>query len=368
MLAKSQKIRGFDGIRGWAALAVVLHHTWIGHRSLGGMAVDLFFVLSGFLICGILHTARKRVDAAHTTIATELLHFWINRGLRIFPLYYCALALMLFVGVAFRVFPDLVHDAIWYVLYLQDFLIAFVTNDFGSFSHTWTLAIEQQFYVLFGVLMLCIPARRHLALLAATAAAVFAATFWTRSALPIPGRFVLPAPGFLPILAGGITAIIFSNKESTSDGRNGIAATFFCTVIVVLALLPSPRIAAHVPYWDIIPLIIISVSGSALLVQIAKNQNSIVTAILDMPASRWLGDLSYGIYVIHYPVRQALWLLPVQLGPFQTFAVVLPVTLALAQASRMLIERPALAMKYRVRRPKAWQITPSVQETARCDY
>jgi peptidoglycan/LPS O-acetylase OafA/YrhL len=158
-----------DGLRGLAILLVLFHHMRIlagstvcdqlvsGLMNGGWIGVDLFFVLSGFLITGILYDARQR--------GRYFLNFYARRTVRIFPLYYAVILLMLVVV------PQLSHpvlarlgrvtgDEPWYWLYLSNFLIAFR----GTFPSTvldvsWSLAIEEQFYLLWPAIVLCCERR-----------------------------------------------------------------------------------------------------------------------------------------------------------------------------------------------------------------
>src|SRR5436190_1183897 len=142
-----------DAIRGVAILMVIFHNQTPKYPSLhlqrifanGWMGVDLFFVLSGFLITGIL------IDAPHS--ADYFGNFYARRCLRIWPLYY-ALLLFMFVVIP-RVQPASAVDLFersspwWsYPLFLQNFLVRIPTNAAGPLAVTWSLAIEEQFYLV----------------------------------------------------------------------------------------------------------------------------------------------------------------------------------------------------------------------------
>jgi peptidoglycan/LPS O-acetylase OafA/YrhL len=150
--AASKRIPQLDAIRGVAILLVILHNQREQYPSLhlqgvfanGWMGVDLFFVLSGFLITGIL------VDTKHTD--GYLKNFYARRCLRIWPLYYSVIFFMFVVVPFLR--PSDAHTLVessspwWaYPLFLQNFLIPIPTNGAGPLGVTWSLAIEEQFYL-----------------------------------------------------------------------------------------------------------------------------------------------------------------------------------------------------------------------------
>jgi peptidoglycan/LPS O-acetylase OafA/YrhL len=214
----------------------------------------------------------------------------------------------------------------------------------------WTLAVEQQFYILFGAVMLVIPARRHLVFLLLALVIAFAGALWALYALPFPGKYIVPFNGFVSIICGGIASIWMGGKEAVLPERsNSILSLACCAVLVGLALLRENP--TFIPNFDVLALIGVSIFSAVLFVEITRNQSGIVTRVLDVPVLRWLGGLSYGIYIIHGVVRDVTLTHFHMYSSVRTFAVVTAVTLVLAQMSRILIELPALRMKYKSGRP-----------------
>ena len=154
-----------DGVRALAILAVMALHAVSGHPSgnpivgaiagIGWCGVDLFFVLSGFLITGTL------IDTKGTPRA--LINFYLRRVLRIFPLYYTALILYFFViPAAASLFGRLQHfqphEQIWYWSYLCNWSPSLgMAHD--QLAHFWSLSIEEQFYVVWPLLILTLSGR-----------------------------------------------------------------------------------------------------------------------------------------------------------------------------------------------------------------
>jgi peptidoglycan/LPS O-acetylase OafA/YrhL len=157
-----------DTLRCFAVLGVLVSHLWwqsplpwiFAPLSWGHMGVQLFFVLSGFLITGILLDGRRRVDAGETTPRFFARQFYARRFLRIFPVYY--LTLVVLVALDFGRVRDFAPILFGYVsnLYVS------VTGEWiGHFSHLWSLAVEEQFYVVWPFLILLLPRRMFLPLL-----------------------------------------------------------------------------------------------------------------------------------------------------------------------------------------------------------
>src|SRR5262245_10664845 len=158
-------IPALDGIRGIAILLVLLFHFGqyghglpypavfvdkLFHRicQIGWVGVDLFFVLSGFLITGILYDSKGRNHYFR--------NFYVRRCLRILPLYY--FSLILFLIVLPKLFPlhtgfrSLRQDSFWYWTYLSNVRVAYRGWDsFGVLDHFWSLAVEEQFYLLWPI-------------------------------------------------------------------------------------------------------------------------------------------------------------------------------------------------------------------------
>jgi peptidoglycan/LPS O-acetylase OafA/YrhL len=146
-----------DGLRALAVSGVVVSH-FIPESSrylnAGGMGVRLFFVLSGFLITGILLEARASVDDGERTVGTQLRRFYLRRFLRLFP----ALALVIVCAWIAGV-PEMRRSALWHASYLSNVYFARLGHFDGSVSHLWTLAVEEQFYLFWPLLLFLVPRR-----------------------------------------------------------------------------------------------------------------------------------------------------------------------------------------------------------------
>src|ERR1700722_12473750 len=135
-----------DGLRAYAALAVLAYHTTIACFWPGWVGVHFFFVLSGFLITGILLKSKEASNYFKV--------FYARRFLRIFPVYYLVLLSVIIVAV---IAGRNIQSVWYYVFYVQNFKLAYHNWDISTFpkwlNHTWTLAIEEQFYIFFPLLV-----------------------------------------------------------------------------------------------------------------------------------------------------------------------------------------------------------------------
>jgi peptidoglycan/LPS O-acetylase OafA/YrhL len=149
-------IRSLDGVR-FLAVTMVLADHWSGDRlgfPASYLGVCMFFVLSGFLITGILMEARKKDEALGRGHGFSLKQFYIRRTLRIFPLYYLVLLILFVLNV------EKVRDKIvWLATYMTNNYMAVYHRWMGSVDHLWSLAVEEQFYLFFPFLILFLPFR-----------------------------------------------------------------------------------------------------------------------------------------------------------------------------------------------------------------
>ncbi len=140
-----------DGLRAIAVMAVVFQHFapsgWSKVIPWGGLGVTLFFVLSGYLITGILLKGREEPGM--------LRHFYIRRALRIFPVYYATLLIAALLAI-----PPVRETFWWHAFYLSNVLFALKNSYFGAVSPFWSLAVEQHFYLIWPWVVLFVPRKR----------------------------------------------------------------------------------------------------------------------------------------------------------------------------------------------------------------
>jgi peptidoglycan/LPS O-acetylase OafA/YrhL len=308
---RSARIPELDGLRGAAILGVMLFHytpvsgplrVLAGVFQAGWIGVDLFFVLSGYLIAGILLDTVGRPHYYR--------NFIVRRCLRIFPLYYACLAL--YAAIAYFPHPvvwkEYVGTARWYLGYLGNFQV-FAQNQWPGLSlltPLWSLQIEEQFYLLFPLLVWALP-RRTLAFTLAGAAAL-APILRTALALALPanraGTYVL-APCRMDALAlGGLIAIVRREWPEALKARwigwaAGLSGAACCALLVFVANTPwsTPMRTAGFSALD--------VGFAGLVAKLAGPKPRALTAIFRARTLVWVGTISYGLYLLHIPAPMA---------------------------------------------------------------
>ena len=272
-----------DGLRAIAALMVMVFHfgpiNYFPHIIIFGQTgVDLFFVLSGFLITTIL------LQSPHGDWS-EVRKFYIRRSLRIFPLYYGSLFVLIAVGWA---------APLWYWFYLQNFPLAFAQIYLGP-THYWSLAVEEQFYLVWPFLVLFWPRRR----LAAAMWAAVAVAIALRMAL-VPTHFIwfVFTPTRLDGLAGGGLLALLYLRGSLGRAKGRMAGL----LVFAIGLLAVQAATSHGNglYW----VEVTKFSASALLYAcviglLITTKESPIHKFLRSSPMRGLGRVSYGLYVYH---------------------------------------------------------------------
>jgi peptidoglycan/LPS O-acetylase OafA/YrhL len=346
-----------DGIRGVAVLAVVLLHA--GVLPWGWIGVDIFFVLSGFLITGILLDAKA---AGHTGWPTYVQPFYIRRSLRILPLAYAALVFVFLVAPWFGVLGRVpAREQVWYWAYISNWWFWPRSDASWQLSHFWSLAVEEQFYWSWPWIVLATS--RHG--LGRISVALFVLAPVLRLLL-----FLVPHPAAIGhmyenvtplrmdgLVAGALLAVVARGEGGL--GRWRAAATrilpFAALVFTMIQLLPLPDGIAYVVRYTVLTA---AIAASIALVLV--NPTSVTHQWLSAHWLRWLGTVSYGIYVIHFPIT--LWLHSHRAGIVTSVVGTLALTLALAATSWYAFERPILALKRRLAVP-----APRATGTGRLD-
>jgi peptidoglycan/LPS O-acetylase OafA/YrhL len=312
------QVPALDGVRGAAILIVMIHNacfilqvgngfalklvTSIG--ATGWVGVQLFFTLSGFLITGILLDARGSEGFFRT--------FYIRRTLRIFPLYYAFLAL------SFFVIPLFFNLRSWIVLARtnQWWFWGYASNWGDPFGHTipglahfWSLAVEEQFYLLWPALVFLTAPRK----LIRVCGAVIVATPVVRLLLHLGGVPTLALYEFTiarwDALAVGAVIAILMRDDSGRAWLRERSGTIGGTTLLILALFVALRHGFH---EDDLPVQLLGQTLVALLaawlVYVSVDpQSSVAESIRKGVSSRWLrfcGRYSYALYVLHFPVHQ----------------------------------------------------------------
>jgi peptidoglycan/LPS O-acetylase OafA/YrhL len=309
-----QHIPALDGVRGIAILLVLAFHLWRDASRLidlqhpifkiacfGWCGVDLFFVLSGFLITGILYDSR---GSEH-----YLRNFYARRALRIFPLYYGALFVVAILTV---VLPEVkwgTYSLIWQALFLSNFVI--IVGGWSAFgdgmSHFWSLAVEEHFYLAWPFLVRW--RSRHQLMAAATATII--ASFTLRTMLVLIGVSHLGVYASTPTRIDALAIGALCSLAVRGPGGPGAVARPAAMVMLlgafgVLAIMISRRtILPFDPLMLTAGLTLLALTfGGAIVTGITWQP---LRNVLSFAVLRWFGRYSFGIYVWHLIVIYILF-------------------------------------------------------------
>jgi len=315
--APGAHVPALDGLRGVAVLLVLAFHfahidgeggaverALLGATRAGWAGVDLFFVLSGFLITGILLDARGGRGYFRA--------FYLRRVLRIFPLYYAYLAVLFFVLPAFFPLIDVRRETQgWLWTYLGNVLFAreggFHASPFTG--HFWSLAVEEQFYLLWPLLVWWLPRRRLAAVCLGLVAGAFALRFAIhRTTFNATAAYVLTPARMDALAVGALVAIALREPAWWPRVRRlapwvlGLSAAAVAAVWVGQGGLFGGDPVVQV--WAFGPLA--AGFGAVLVLAVGAGSAAPLSRALGRPALRTAGKYSYGLYVLHYPIFLAL--------------------------------------------------------------
>lgn len=323
------RIPALDGLRAMAVGLVLFGHFFVRFDQAGSVGVSVFFGLSGFLITGLL------VDEIAKTGQLNLRLFYRHRAVRLFP----ALALMLvFVCVVFR--PPWL-DIAGVVFYFANWLRAF-GDGLGVLGPTWSLSVEEQFYFVWPLLVLAVRGRACLVALLAFLG--IAASFFIRIALA--GEVVRIYDGtdtrMDALLFGALGALLvrqhwFARRVPSTGVRvcGLVGASFVAACSIGIVVINSAVAYSALAF-----------SCSALVLGVC--QSGVVSRVLSMRPFVWVGTISYGIYLWHYPW---IGLFVTDVGPKGRALIVTVLTVGSASASYYLVERPIRQRWRNPRRP-----------------
>lgn len=281
----------FDSLRAIAVLLVLCHH-WFEKSSFfsflksGPLGVNIFFVLSGFLITAILLKSRKQVEDKTLGRATAFKNFYIRRTLRIFPIYYLLLFIFLFFNDA-----ELKENAVYYFSYTANYL--YYSEQFFSahFAHLWSLAVEEQFYLFWPWLVVLIS-RRLLPYLIGLLLVIGVSSNYIFTDHGWWVQILTPAC-FDAFAIGGMLAYLIAYRQDIIQQIQPVynyvfygATTLFILNLCGYSILPTRTVQALFAL-------------TLLYYCLFKNNNKIANYILNNKGLIQLGKISYGIYLYH---------------------------------------------------------------------
>jgi peptidoglycan/LPS O-acetylase OafA/YrhL len=336
-----------DGLRAIAVVAVVLFHAHVGPFTGGFVGVDVFFVISGYLIVGIIV---DDIDAGKFSIAA----FYERRLRRLFPALFavmaaCAIAgYLLFLPEEFRKFGQSVVATSAFVsnyLFWSQAGYFDTPPDLKPLLHTWSLAVEEQFYLIFPAFLLIVSRYRKRSLgrfVVIVAVVSFVAA--TASLVKHPDTaFYLPHTRMWELMIGALLVVLHVPEVKTRRSRATLAfvglALIAVSTVVYSGRTPFPGPAALLPCI-----------GAALIIHGGRDGGSIVHSLLATRPFVYLGLTSYSLYLWHWPILvfARAWLV----RPLSTLEAValIAASLVIADLSWRFVESPFRAKRRRFSR------------------
>jgi peptidoglycan/LPS O-acetylase OafA/YrhL len=345
----------FDGLRALAVLTVMVDHfsadvpnfplpDWI---HLGATGVRLFLVLSGYFITASLRRARDRMDAAQLSFGQTIGAFYWRRYLRIAPAYFLFAGIALILGLG-----GIRHNWPWVFTGTVNWMIAWTNQWPLTVSHLWSVCVQEQFYLLWPLLILLVPKRwmLHAIISVALVGIAFRIGCVIFSAPMIP-RWVLPF-GSLDSLAAGAALGWCGGRLRAS--RGGWLLALICLSMLTLAAVLRIGDPTQLKSVLVEPL-----EAGAFVILVARTAtgfDGFAARFLALPGLIFAGRISYGLYIYHALVAMVFnrWL-PASLR----FVITIPslrlmvfgmATLAVASVSWCLVEQPINRFRSRTRR------------------
>lgn len=290
---RASRMPQLDALRTFAVMAVIVSHTMTfrGHLF-GTYGVTLFFVLSGFLITGILLQCRDQATVSNHSRITLLRQFYIRRFLRIFPLYYLVLTILFVCR-----YEPVVDNAFWFFGYLANFRVADPAIWASSVTHFWSLAVEEQFYLIWPWIVFWLPPRIlpwfAMAMVATgpISRAIGASAGMTQHELWVAPLSCLDALGM-----GAILAIAERRGWMAQIRRFSLFSGVGLTALLLLCRLKLPTAAPAL--WSLGPALL----AAWLVASAARGFTGTLGRLATWGPILWTGTICYGIYVYHLPI------------------------------------------------------------------
>ncbi|WP_396641457.1 acyltransferase family protein [Microbacterium sp.] len=357
----SRFIPHVQGLRAIAVLFVVLYHFWPGRLSGGYVGVDVFFVISGFLITG--HLMRE----LEATGGVRLAQFWARRARRLLPasllvLLFCAIVVASPYLFPLSALPNEIREIIASTFYVENWYLAISSTDYLALSgepttvqHYWSLSLEEQFYVLWPLIMLLAAwigvkffrgARRRAIIttlgVVTLASFIFCVIFTITN--PAPAYFIT----FTRMWQFGVGALIALVPMLRI--RNALGSFVLGWAGIVALLYAAFQFDGQTPYPGYMALV--PTLGAAAVIAASNTARWwYPTRVLSIRPAQFVGDISYSLYLWHWPLIVIAPSVPFWGLTIYHRVALLALCFVLAWLTKKFVEDPARAWKVLTKRP-----------------
>lgn len=321
-----ERNHALDGLRALAALLVLAFHCGIPGTRGGFIGVDVFFVLSGFLITGLLRAELR------ATGNIQITRFYWRRALRLWPPLFVMLMVYLVLIPIFWEGENVVRNTVVAGFYLSDYSLA-LGYWLDALSHTWSLAVEEHFYLLWPIVIVATAKITDRKLAALLLSGFFVATTWRFIDVIRFGdwswtfyRFDTRLSGLL--LGGALATLPWRPNSPVWFETIGLAG------LVFMAQIP----AAWSPSALLWPNLAVDLMVGAVVLSLSLDGRTWLAQCLSWRPIAYLGLSSYSIYLWHFPIW---WYVREYFAPAPTFAIVTVTSIVVATLSYEFMEKTA---------------------------
>jgi peptidoglycan/LPS O-acetylase OafA/YrhL len=292
-----------DGIR-FIAVGLVLIDHWMAESNvfpLGTLGVTMFFVLSGFLITRILIQSKLTDDSIGRSHWFSIKQFIIRRSIRIFPIYFLTIFVLYLLDV-----PPVRETVFWCLTYMTNIYIATKQHWMGTIDHLWSLAVEEQYYLIFPYLILFLPSKSYKrTLVIMIMLSVLLRIFLFFNGSPWMVQYVLMPTCLDSFGLGGLLAYFFTFQKNSFFKEITDSKYFITSLVMLLGFLFFSRqyqiSSNQVHHFGnlVIERLVSSIFCFFLIAKAVNGYEGVMKWFLENSLVSYFGKISYGLYLYH---------------------------------------------------------------------